>query len=63
MASLWHTEKQCTLGWKGNYGECKRMDLKWEEGIEEMCSNEVKGGEKKVITTAAFILFSNDTHV
>ena len=47
MASLWHTEKQGTLGRKGNYGECKGMDLKWEEGIEEMCSNEVKGGKKE----------------
>lgn len=32
--------------------------------MEEMCSNEVKGGGKnKVITTAAFILFSTDSHV
>lgn len=37
------------------------MDLKWGGGLIEMCSNEVKGGE--TITTAAFILFSNDTRV
>ena len=30
----------------------------------EMCSNEVKKEEKIIVnTTAAFILFSNDTHV
>lgn len=61
MASLWHTEKQGTLGRKGNYGKC--MDLKWGL-MEEMCSNKVKGGKKnQLITIAAFILFSIDTYV
>lgn len=62
MASLWHTEEQGTLGRRENYGGWRGMDLKWGR-IEEMCSNEVKVGKNKVITTAAFILFSNDTHV
>lgn len=34
-----------------------------EDHMEEMCSNKVKGVKNKVVTTAAFTLFSNDSHV
>lgn len=34
-----------------------------EARVEQMCSNKVEGGKNKLITTAAFTLFSNDSHV